>query len=115
MLLLILSIATFLFLNEKILPLVFIYCLATTFFIYKFALLQQSFVKETGLKLRKTNELVFMKDHYNPSLSFYAQRVFNIKKEFKKGDKIFQKIGKKYPSKSTLFEAKNGYLIVETE
>lgn len=114
-LLLILVIITFLFLKEKIFSLILIYCIATTFFIYKFALLQQGFVKETGLKLRKSNETVFMKDHYNPSLSFYAQRVFNIRSEFKKGDKIFQKIEKIYPLKSTIIETKNGYLILEAE
>jgi len=111
----ILCIAAFLFLKDRIIPLISIFCLATTFFIFKFALLQQGFVKETGLKLRKTNETVLMKDHYNPSLSFYAQRVFNISNEFKKGNKIFQKIEKKFPLKSTIIETKNGYIIIETK
>ncbi|MCP9757330.1 glycosyltransferase family 39 protein [Lacihabitans sp. CCS-44] len=101
------AIGIFRFSKEKMFPLVLIYFMATTLFIYKFATLQQGFVKETGLKLRKNNETVFMKDHYNPSLSFYAQKVFTIKATLQKGDKTFQK--------NTLLETKNGYLITEIE
>ncbi|HLO42919.1 MAG TPA: glycosyltransferase family 39 protein [Leadbetterella sp.] len=95
--------------KQTILGSLIIYSLAVSFFMYKYGLLQQGFVKETGLKLRNSKTEIFMKDHYNPSLSFYARRVFNIKREFKKEDKIFQKIEKKYPIKSTVIETKNGF------
>jgi succinate dehydrogenase/fumarate reductase flavoprotein subunit len=101
--------------KQTILGSLVIYSLAVSFFMYKYGLLQQGFVKETGLKLRNSKTEIFMKDHYNPSLSFYARRVFNIKKEFKKEDKIFQKIEKKYTLKSTVIETKNAYLILEAE
>jgi 4-amino-4-deoxy-L-arabinose transferase-like glycosyltransferase len=67
--------------KQTIMGSLLLYCLAVSFFMYKYGLLQQSFVKETGLKLRNSKTEIFMKDHYNPSLSFYARRVIRIEND----------------------------------
>lgn len=103
------------FLRKKLIPLLLVYLLATTVFIYKFSILQQGAVKEMGQKLKNTQQKVFMIDHYNPSLSFYAQRVFEIKKNPSQGDKLFVKYSEKLKQENTLIETKNGYLIIEAE
>lgn len=77
--------------KQSILGSLLIYCFAVSFFMYKYGLLQQGFVKKTGLQLRNSKTEIFMKDHYNPSLSFYANRVFLIKQKFEKGDIVLSK------------------------
>lgn len=96
--------------KQSILGSLLIYCLAVSFFMYKYGLLQQGFVKNTGLHLRSSKTEIFMKDHYNPSLSFYANRVFLIKQKFEKGDIVLSK----FPfenTDSTLVEG-NGFGLV---
>jgi len=100
------------FFREKLLSLLLVYLVATTLFIYKFSILQQGTVKEMGLKIKKTQQKVFMNDHYNPSLSFYAQRVFEINKNRSPGDTLFVKYNKKFQEENTVISQKNGYLLL---
>lgn len=65
-----------------------------------------------GLKLKNTQQKVFMNDHYNPSLSFYAQRVFEINKNPSPGDTLFVKYNKKSQEENTIISQKNGYLLI---
>lgn len=85
--------------KRTILGSLIIYSLAVSFFMYKYGLLQQGFVKETGLKLRNSKTEIFMKDHYNPSLSFYARRVIFIENKPNNSQSVF----KNYQSNSSLF------------
>lgn len=109
-LLLFLAILLFSLNSKNLIYTLLLYVVGTTLFIHKFAILQQGFVKETGIKLKSSKNHVFMVDHYNPSLSFYAQRVFTIKKDFEKGEMFFSKnsieIGDSLISKG------NGYILV---
>jgi 4-amino-4-deoxy-L-arabinose transferase-like glycosyltransferase len=108
-----LAVLFYFFFREKILLLLLVFLLATTVFIYKFSILQQEAVKEMGLKLKNTPQKVFMNDHYNPSLSFYAQRVFEINKNPNSGDTLFVKYSKKFSSENTVLSKKNGYLLIK--
>jgi hypothetical protein len=76
--------------KRTILGSLIIYSLAVSFFMYKYGLLQQGFVKETGLKLRNSKTEIFMKDHYNPSLSFYARRVIFIENKPNNSQSVFK-------------------------
>jgi 4-amino-4-deoxy-L-arabinose transferase-like glycosyltransferase len=76
--------------KQTILGSLLIYSLAVSFFMYKYGLLQQGFVKETGLKLRNSKTEIFMKDHYNPSFSFYARRVIFIENKPNKSQRVFK-------------------------
>lgn len=107
--LLILVILFFKLYKSTIYPIIILYCVSTTFFMFKFGILQQGFVKETGLNFRDSNEIINMKDHYNPSLSFYARKAFPIKTQFYKGDLIFSKF-KNISSDSTI-KQKNGFVL----
>ncbi len=110
--LILLAVLFYFFFREKILSLLIVYLVATTVFIYKFSILQQGTVKEMGLKLKNTPQKVFMNDHYNPSLSFYAQRVFEINKNPSSGDTVFVKYNKKFKEQETVISQKNGYLLI---
>ena len=102
-------IIAFIYFKENLCVSILIYCAATTLFIYKFSQLQQGFVKSSGLKLKLKNESVYMVDHYNPSLSFYAQKVFPIKEKLNSGDKVFSK-NQNYKTDSILQKG-NGYAV----
>lgn len=86
--------------------------LATNIFIYKFAVLQQGFVKELGLKLKGNNTKIQMADHYNPSLSFYADRVFKIANGAQKNALIFKKTSRNLDKNQSIILNKNGYVII---
>jgi hypothetical protein len=60
-----------------------IFGIATNVFIYKFSVLQQLPIREASSWIIKNGLEVNMVDHYNPSLSFYAQKNFLIKSENK--------------------------------
>ncbi len=110
---LVLALFFVLYFKENVYPLFIVYFLSTTLFIYKFAILQQGFVKETGLNLKKSKVKIFMMDHYNPSLSFYAETIFEINTNPKPGEFVFRKFKK---NQSHLFEvksSKNGYYILQ--
>lgn len=110
--LIMLAVLFYFFFIEKSFSLLLIYLVATTVFIYKFSILQQGTVKEMGLKLKNTQQKVFMNDHYNPSLSFYAQRVFEINKNPSQGDTLFVKYSEKFKKENTVISQKNGYLLM---
>jgi hypothetical protein len=111
--LILLAVLFYFFFREKMLSLLLIYLVATTVFMYKFSLLQQGTVKEMGLKLKNTPQKVFMNDHYNPSLSFYAQRVFEINKKPSSGDILFVKYSEKLKKENIIISQKNGYLLIK--
>ncbi len=110
--LILLAVFLYFFFREKLLSLLLVFLLATTVFIYKFSILQQGTVKEMGLKLKNTPQKVFMNDHYNPSLSFYAQRVFKINKNPSLGDTLFVKYSEKFKKENIVISQKKGYLLL---
>lgn len=86
----------------------------TSFFIFKYGLLQQGFVRQIGIKLKAQPETVYMHDHYNPSLSFYAQRSFPIKETFGENEIHFLKLSKIDTSKVALIDSGGGFALVGT-
>ncbi len=97
--------------KQYILGSLVLFSLAVSIFIYKYGLLQQGFIKQTGLKLRNSKQEIFMKDHYNPSLSFYAKRVFSIKQNFEKGDIVLSR----FPVENTdsTLASGSGFILLE--
>lgn len=88
---LVLLIALFIPVKEKIGFGVLIFTFGATLFMYKYGVLQQGFVKSTGLWLKDKPLNVLMTNHYHPSLSFYAEKDFPITAEPQVGDVIFIK------------------------
>ncbi|MES2796586.1 MAG: glycosyltransferase family 39 protein [Bacteroidota bacterium] len=111
--LLLFSIIVWLYSKQKLIVLILIFIVATNIFIYKFAVLQQGFVKQVGRGLYHSKSEIFMADHYNPTLSFYAQKVFAIKNNPQKGDLIFRKVATKKMVLGTLILKGNGYVLLK--
>lgn len=80
-----------------------------SFFVFTYARLQQGFVKEVGLSLDKE---VFMTDHYNPSLSFYAQKSLPISEELKSGTYYFIRKDKLKESEMKILKEGSGFALV---
>ncbi|MBK9507946.1 MAG: glycosyltransferase family 39 protein [Cytophagaceae bacterium] len=102
----------FLFFYKKSSPFIpaLVFGLGLSWFIFHFSILQQGFVKALGQKLYKSNINVKMKDHYNPSLSFYAQKGFPIAGPAQTGDLIFSKSSQS--DTSEVIGAFGGYRVV---
>ena len=81
----------YIFKKNSILYSAFFFNVGVCWFIFHFGIMQQGFVRALGQKLYKSDINVKMKDHYNPSLSFYAQKDFPIADPAQTGELIFCK------------------------
>lgn len=85
---------------------------STALFMSHYGNLQQGFVKEAGLTLRESDEEVYMTNHYNPSLSFYAQQTAEMAKGFEAGKLYFISIDKFKAEEMELLSKGSGFVLV---
>jgi 4-amino-4-deoxy-L-arabinose transferase-like glycosyltransferase len=89
-----------------------IFCVAVSLFLNRYAELQQGFVKKIGLENEHKSETIYMTDHYNPSLSFYSQKVYPIKDSIEKGNLYFMNIKKYDANKMEIISSGSGFVLV---
>ncbi|UBM58092.1 glycosyltransferase family 39 protein [Marinilongibacter aquaticus] len=105
----------FVFSRKQHILLFAVFIASTSFFMYTYAGLQQGFVKTTGQELRNSNEEVWMRDHYNPSLSFYAQKTFLIDTDFVPGRTYFIRISRYDSKQMQILAARSGFVLVKVK
>jgi 4-amino-4-deoxy-L-arabinose transferase-like glycosyltransferase len=91
-----------------------IFTMSCSLFIFSYSRLQQGFVKQTGEWLRNYEGEIYMTDHYNPSLSFYARKVIPISKDRTEKGLYFLRSDKLKNEGEILFKG-GGFVLIRKE
>lgn len=93
-----------------------VFTFGATLFMYEYGILQQGFVKSTGLSLKENSTEVQMVNHYHPSLSFYAEKDFSINTKPETGGLFLVKNGQFPPFKNEeILRSGSGLKLVKIE